>query len=262
MKVSKLFLGLSLCGVILSAGALSASAVDNGPDGIGTTGKIDFEAGSGKGDIIKPETDPDEIIETDDGNYTEGPLRIQFVPNFDFGTQKILSGTKNYNPKYIKYNTKGDATDKYMQQFAQVTDETGTDDGFILTVKSSAFKRATAGDELENSYITLLDGKLSNTVKSNTEIATLVDTFKGATGTETLKMTSNAATVMATKPGKDTNGTQTSLVFDKDYNEAILGNVDSLNKGVTFTKVKEDSAKITANDPYVSTVTWTLTKGK
>lgn len=274
MKLSKI-IGLSVCSLVLFGTTSTVMAAEGGS--AVTDGTIDFEVETDPaGEIIKPETD--EPIETEEGSSTTGNLRIQFVPDFNFGRQKIKTGEETYTPTYMKYQYKGQPTGKegdyYMPQFLQVSDTRGTNEGFTLTVKGTTFKRQT-GDELPFATIALTDGRLSNNVFSEAEIKERVDTFKGVSngGTGTLVIptgTADAMPVMMTKSNEkvhSTNGTQTSLILSSTYDKDKLDYLATdKNEDVIFTKTNKDIPTITPValaelDPYESKITWTLTAG-
>lgn len=274
MKLSKI-ISLSVCSLVLFGTASTVMAAEGGS--AVTDGTIDFEVETDPaGEIIKPETD--EPIETEEGSSTTGNLRIQFVPDFNFGRQKIKTGEETYAPTYMKYQYKGQPTGKegdyYMPQFLQVSDTRGTNEGFTLTVKGTTFKRKT-GDELPFATIALTDGRLSNNVFSEAEIKERVDTFKGVSNVGTGKLviptgTADAMPVMMTKSNEkvhSTNGTQTSLILSSTYDKDKLDYLATdKNEDVIFTKTNKDIPTITPVapaelDPYESKITWTLTAG-
>lgn len=274
MKLSK-FIGLSVCSLVLIGTASTVMAAEGGS--AITDGTIDFEVETDPaGEIIKPETD--EPIETEEGSSTTGNLRIQFVPDFNFGRQKIKTGEETYAPTYMKYQYKGQPTGKegayYMPQFLQVSDTRGTNEGFTLTVKGTTFKRKT-GDELPFATIALTDGRLSNNVFSEAEIKERVDTFKGVSNVGNGKLVIptgavDGVPVIMTKSNDkahSTNGTQTSLILSSTYDKDKLDYLATdKNEDVVFTKTNKDIPTITPVapaelDPYESKITWTLTTG-
>lgn len=257
MKLSKKLVTLSLTGGLLLASAPAAFATDTTTDGT-----INFKESTNlKGDTIKPETDPDEVIIPESGSYTEGLLRIQHVPDFNFGEREIAVGLKTYNPLMKTYKSADPLdTDTYaIPHFIQVTDIRGVNSGWNLDVSASVFKAST-GETLPNATITLGQKKLSNNVHGN--IADKVNVFKN-NATLVIPTAENATEqVLATKDNTiatTTNGTQTSLVLNDTYNAATVYDATKENEGVTFTKTSKDLPVKTV--VYKSTITWNLTAG-
>jgi len=75
---------------------------------------------------VKP-TDPDG---GDPKPGTNGPLSIDYVSDFDFGTQKISSANQTYFAKAQSYS--GDKADSAL--YAQISDNRGTSAGWTLSV--------------------------------------------------------------------------------------------------------------------------------
>lgn len=269
MKKTTAIMSLTLCSALLvNLGGGVASAADYPAN---TEGSINWKAPTGPGEVIKPELPPEVTIDPEGGNSTSGSLRIQHVPDFNFGDQEIKTGIQTFDAKFEAYKFTGElpsgatTTDTYyMPHFVQITDERGDNSGWHLTVSATKFANGT--EVLDNATITLNgQARLSNSVHDNTEIAKRVATYTGIAGTDSLVIPTNptnASRVMETKTNtkeSTTNGTQTSLVLSKDYDkDDLTGTAETLNPGVTFNKTNKDVAVL---GTYKSTITWTLTDG-
>lgn len=264
MKKTEILFSLAVCSVVLGATSTAFAADVVLP----TEGSIQWVVPTGPGEVIKPEL-PEIIIKPGEGGSTSGPLKLQHVPDFDFGKQELKTGEQTFNPLLSSYTFTGDVvqpggnkTDTYyIPHFIQVTDERGLKNGWDLKV--SATKFTNGSDVLDNATITLHGtDKLSNSVHSDTEIKNRVTTF-GANDLVISTDPNAPVLVMGTKDNTSattTNGTKTSLVLDKTYNKDKLDyKATDVNKGVTFTKTKNDIAIL---GTYKSTINWTLTDGK
>lgn len=262
MKKTKLVLTIALGGLLISTGALSTFAADH--DGSGTTtGKVDFEEqGPGsKGPITKPGT-PNVIIEVPGGNHTKGPLRLTFVPNFDFGTMEISSDTTWGNAKYLDFNKQNETTTAKISHFAQVEDvRGGTTDGWSLKVSADKFKGRDAANRehiLDNSVVQFNEAKVFNTRIAN--VGDVVDFLTPSVTTVIPNDGAGSLALISTKAGQSTNSSKTSLVFNNDYTaeEAITeqAQIEKGNTGVQLKSIGDDNK--VKGVTYVANLTWTL----
>lgn len=115
------------------------------------------------GPVVEP-TDP----ETETGN--EGPLRIDMVPNFDFGIQKIGATSQAY-PVIPGQNAE-------LEDFkvaAQVTDARGTGIGWNFEARiSKEFTDAVASRTLDGAVLKLGTGELFTAADNATTIPSFV----------------------------------------------------------------------------------------
>lgn len=274
MKKSKLILSLAVSGLVLGSGATTAFAATTSTT---TEGTIDFTEGTGTGVVIKPETDNE--VDPETGGNTTGPLRIQHVPDFAFGTQELEIGKQTFNPTLETYKYKDAslqpgavAGQSYaIPHFIQVSDARGTNTGWNLTASATQFTTKKTGDVMPNATITLGQSKLSNTVYDDATIAQKMKTFVGNNNTGSGKLTiptsGGSSLVMQTitdAKADTTNGTQTSIVLNDAYDKDKLDyNFTDRNVGVQFTKTNTDSAIVSsdADNFYESVITWTLADG-
>lgn len=130
-----------------------------------TNGAVTFTANTDPTkpvDPLDPEnpvtpTDPTDPTKPDPG--TAGPLSIDFASSLQFGEQKITSTTEEYSAQTQKYTTKdGVATEG--PNYAQITDNRGTETGWTLKVKQNGQFSNPDGKELTGAKITLNNGNV------------------------------------------------------------------------------------------------------
>lgn len=249
---------------MMSLGSSSALAVD--VDSKASIGTITFGDAVGPGDLIKPnEDDPtgskEEIIKITDGssaNASSGPLRIQFVPNFNFGENKqgYIIEAQEQAVKLLDYQDKnGVATGKKVPPFVQVTNVTGLDNlGWSLTAKATPFVSTDAVPHtLTNAYISLDGSTLTMTrgtsLIANTLVKKQVNNAIPISG-------SSSVEVLSADKAISTSGHQFSNVFHNNYTENGTYGSDTTT-GVMFKKPAGVTPK--KGHHYKSTITWTLT---
>lgn len=258
---------LLLTGVVVTAETTGAESV--------TKGRIKFEKSKDLvGEVIKPEV-PNQIIEPETGSSNTGLLRIQHVPDFDFGLNALELGIQRFNAINEVFSNKNDVMPKErfaIPHFVQVTDNSGEDGRWGLSVKASNFIGEKTGMELGLTKIHLLGKKLSNDSLADSVVASRVTVFNG-NGTTVINDT--GVNLLEIKEDQTTNGTITSLVFDNEYDKTKHYDVAPLfatpeeeselgetykNPGVVLVKHGNDVASIKEN--YVATLTWTLAEVK
>lgn len=263
MKKSTALLMVALASMMVSTSALTAFAGPNDLLKTTTEGKVKFKTVDDKdpGEITKPDTD-EEIIEIPEGNYTTGPLRLTFVPNFDFEVMKVKSDTIEGNAKFLDFNKKGEVTTTKISHFAQVEDIRGLTNGdWKLTVAASKFKgkKDNKDVELATSAIQFNEAKLFST--SYADVATRVKPMVPATKKEVPNDGTGSLEIMSTIANAGgTNSSKTSLVFNNAYtkDEAITtpAEIATGNPGVTLKSVGKDNKLVDVE--YTSILTWTL----
>lgn len=266
MKKTKIITTLAVSTIVLASLAPVSLATSENTT---TEGKLIFETvGPGdEGTVVKPDTEA-EIIVPEGGNHTTGPLRLTYVPDFDFG--KVTLDSKNITAS-AKFNTfketdpvTGQAVGdlKEIAHFAQVEDIRGKKGDWELTVKATKFIPAkTTNKPLDHSHIVLTQGKLFNTTKQS-DIETRVEKLALPTAIPNDNKTSML--VMKTNPGQHTETSKTSVVFNNAYTaQDLVGGVpapqpnkDRLNPGVQLKAYGTDEKAV--DDTYTATLTWTL----
>ncbi|SCB92267.1 WxL domain-containing protein [Weissella bombi] len=186
---------------------------------------------------------------TPDGNDvkpgTTGPLSLDYVSDFDFGSQKISPKNQTYYAKAQGYQGVSDNSVLY----AQVTDSRGTGAGWTLSVaQPSQFMNN--GKELKGAQIGISDLSAATQADSDAGSAT-------AGGNMTLIPGTGAQTVMSAKAntGQGTwvarMGKADNLVTEKGDGDTsrTVDNAVSLN-------VPGSSNKLAGE--YTTTLNWTL----
>ncbi|MEI5988688.1 WxL domain-containing protein [Enterococcus crotali] len=212
-------------------------------DGGGTT----LDPTNPEGEGIKP--DPGEGSES-----TKGPLRIDFAPNFKFGTVTMSGNAADYNPLYPKVSLldkNGELTDplqeKYVPHYVQVTDNRGTNEGWELAVSATPFNGTINPDADLKATLTVSNAQLTTSVKP-------VDgkDFKPATLNRNITLSSEPEVLI--KADADQGMGSWVAMFTENPNEELT--VTDRNPNITL-HVPADSKKDAAEE-YKSTITWTL----
>lgn len=238
-----------------------------------TDGKASFVPQSGDINVIKPGTD--EKIDIVDGNnerVTVANVQLMHVPDFDFGSNETSVDTKNYDAIYERYQKTGDTAKYAIPHFVQVGDVSGVQGtAWSVTVEQDALFKETGGHSLKASRINIYNQALTNNVHTG-NVADVVTGLtipsdssvqipvKGVDSTGTIA-------VLTSKAGKTdettTNGTISSVVFKKEYDEANYGKADSpaltdKNVDVKLNVPQSDGVQAKA---YSTKLNWTLTVG-
>ncbi|GGC97146.1 WxL domain-containing protein [Enterococcus wangshanyuanii] len=268
MKANKV-IGLSL----LATGMLGFSVPAFAETGaVQTDGKASFVPQSGDINTIKPGTD--EKIDMVDGNnerVTVENVQLMHVPDFDFGNNETSVDTKNYDAIYEHYQKSGDSTKYAIPHFVQVGDVSGAQGtAWTVTVEQDSLFKETGGHSLKASRINIYNQVLTNNVQS-----TVADVVTGLTITSDSSVqipvkgvdTTGSIAVLTSKAGKTdqttTNGTISSVVFQKDYDESNYGKSDSpaltdKNADVKLNVPQSDGVQAKS---YGAKLNWTLTVG-
>lgn len=249
MRKIKLVTGfVGVCAVALVAGTALAAPVGK----LGTNGIIQFTPDGGQGEIIKPDEEGahEEIITDLPGKTGEGDLRIQFVPDLNFGVKRgITSNEQRKSAELLDYKGKVIPAGK-IPPFVQVSNNTGDNTNtWTLFVKGTPFSEA-GGDILTGAYISLNGSTLTTTGGTSAEAAAI------ATGQTETKIPLSAADdgIVVLKSTAGTNGKQISNVFHNGYKYGDTYTGEAT--GVEFVKPAGKAAL--KNVTYSSTLTWSL----
>lgn len=166
-KVTKIALaGVIGVGTLVGAGSLASA--ENTTATYDSKAKVMFEANTDITEPVDPENpDPTEPVDPTDPVEpgTEGPLSIDYVSNFDFGTQKTSGNAETYTAKPVEitlYDEENEGEKVMRAPYAQVTDNRGTHAGWTLTVKQpEQLNNGTA--DLEGAQITIGEGTVTGT---------------------------------------------------------------------------------------------------
>lgn len=268
MKLTTKLVGVSAL-VLLGVQTSQAATVAPGNDKIPTNGTITFNPNTTPTELGEVHQ-PDELGETpsvieleNQGSQGSGNLRIQFVPDFKFGSHdKITAGAVTETVTLMDYHKKGESTKSKIAPFVQVTDERGKagDDAYwTLSVVATPFTAEIAPgktDVLANCEIQLNESTLTMDYKTSQEAASFIqgqaaDASIKADGTQVVE-------VLKTVSGQSTNGTNVSNVFLNNYTKDMTY-ASIKNSGVTFYKPAGQAPL--ENVEYTSTLNWTLTTG-
>lgn len=250
---------------ILSVSALTVAVTTPLVNADGTSSQATTSYTTSTGVTFTPATDPTGPVNPDspdpthpvnpqkpDGTKpnsgTSGPLSIDYVSDFDFGTQKISSADQTYFATAQSYS--GNQSDTSV--YAQISDNRGTGAGWTLSVTQDG--QLTAGNnELKGAQITIND--LSANTVSGSEAENAI-----AGGNINLTPGDGAFTVMSAKQGAGQGtwvvrmGDTSKLVDENGTGEK--GSVRKTDHSVSLS-VPGAANKI-ANMQYSSTLTWTL----
>lgn len=262
---------VSVCALALLVAptALAANVADN--TDIKTNGSINFTKDTNpdkQGVINQPdETGSENTKEIElpgQGNNGKGLLRIQFVPNFEFGEQTgITAGKVEANVKLLDYNFKGETSKNKIAPFVQVSDErglSGAESAWQLQVKASPFKGTKDGVEhtLSGVKFVLAESTLTMDYKTSAQAGNFIagQASDAVIGTD---VASPSVKVLETKTGQSTSGFQASNVFYNNYQKDVAPSGTDTT-GIKF--VKDAGSAPVEGVNYVSTLSWTLTDAK
>lgn len=173
MKICKYVLVGILVTSILGGGAKNSYAEDDARTT--TTGEVTFiqdESETGPLDPSNP--DPENPIIPDEPNGTPGPLSIDYVSQFRFGSQFISGRDKTYNVILDTVTVSGGGKED-RPTFVQVTDNRGTNAGWKLQVQQGAQFTAIVDDEavnLKGAEISMTNSQIITTGDNKAEAPT------------------------------------------------------------------------------------------
>ncbi len=229
---------------------------------LSSDGRVTFEAGTGGGpgpiDPVDPPTPVDPYPDPEPG--TDGPLSIDFVAGFEFGSNEISTEDRTYYAiaQKVKMSTTG--LYEYRPNYVQVTDNRGTNDGWRLKVKQEG--QFTSSDanavntELTGAVISMDDGWVNTMMETTTDGVT--------TSKVVLDPEGAASTVMTAQKGKEAGtwfgiyGAQDDLQNTDAYGNTVQddhGDTTMFNPSVTLElpgKTLKDAVT------YTTALRWTL----
>ncbi|MGM0889233.1 MAG: WxL domain-containing protein [Bacillota bacterium] len=206
-----------------------------------TDGSVGFQPSNEKPPIVNP-TDPEDEIDPEDFEGTEGPLSLDYAPSLNFGTDNPISVreiTLYADLTTVTSNANGSVE---VPNFVQVTDNRGSGEGWSLLVKQEGQFKTGDEDELIGAEITFENGELYNASGSisaspiGTEEFTLEFSEDGS---------GQSQVVMEAAEDTGEGSWGTKYAGDDDGKESV-----SLTVPGTSTKV--------ANKTYSTTLVWTL----
>lgn len=193
-----------------------------------TNNNISFELSGNVVDPVDP-TDPSKPLEKPDpedpnntGTGNKGPLSIDYISNFNFGTNNIPE---------VKTTYEATNTNPYIQ----ITDSRGTGQGYTLKANPHEFKTKD-GDVLEGAYMTIAGGQVVSSGVGKEPLSNDVRLVPG-----------QSYTVMWAQQGAG-KGTWVEKLFGKNAHLGDKGNLVGL-------VVPAGTAKA---ESYTSTIDWSL----
>lgn len=242
-------------------------------ESVQTDGKASFVPQSGAINTIKPGTNEKiEVEGGEDNRVTVENIQLMHVPNFDFGSNETSVDTKNYDAIYERYKNTGDTARHAIPHFVQVGDVSGVQGtAWAVTVEQEALFKEAGGHSLKASRVNIYNQTLTN----NVQTGNVADIITGLTIPSDSSVqvpvanvdTTGSVAVLTSKAGKTdqttTNGTISSVVFQKDYDESNYGKIDSpaitdKNTDVKLNVPQSDGVQAKA---YGAKLNWTLTVG-
>lgn len=259
--LSAVVLSTSFGGVAMNANAAEVSRLE-------TNGKVGFkEDSNANGPVVKPGSQNPIMPET--GASSQGPLRIEHVPAFNFDTQNISSMNRSYNALYEQFkevDTTGAAigSPKDIPHFTQIVDERGGVGQWKLKLASGQFiNDLDATNILVATHIEFSEGKQYNTNGDAYLTAEPLSTdsiLKVITPSASTPIVIGnngvAVELQSVKTAKTTDGSKTSLVFNSSYAPEIPTDGGTVNSGVSLVVPGSDIKK--KNATYTANLTWTL----
>ncbi|MDO6662039.1 WxL domain-containing protein [Bacillus thuringiensis] len=247
--------GTVLCGTLLFGGIGNVLAAGPIPADRNTDTTVKFVPNEDPSTPKDPEN-PEEPAEPEnpDGSEpdpgTDGPLSLDYASSLDFGINVISTKDEVYNVKAQKMKD-----GRYTSNYAQVTDNRGTLEGWSLSVKQNGqFKSVTDGKELKGAQITFKDGNL-NSMSESTKPGTVIPTLQlnpDGVGNETNVVVAGTGEGAGTWIYRLGDESHIKDATDKD------GNVLDYKESDSITLEVPGKAEKMA-DSYKTTLTWTLT---
>lgn len=284
-------INLLLCGAVLLSAVGISTGVDAAEKTAKTEGKVTFmPAGDGvTGPIVKPGTDEEiEIDMPGEGSNTSGPLRMEFVPGFDFMVRNTAYKATEYNPRMVKakYSDGGINTGAFqLPHFVQVTDERGEQKGWSVVAQMDTV--LTSGTKtLPNTVIRLKAEKMYITDDTGSDVSTILSGLV-LPGTGYVEVSTTGPTnILKTKENQNSDSRKSSIVFSDSYDptqvttpytvetlkndegkeigadgevlDATATDADKVhvNPGVALYKPKGEDVSV--KELYKADITWTL----
>jgi hypothetical protein len=202
-----------------------------------STASVAFEPSKLPTDPVDPENPDNPFTPDDPATGENGPLSIDYVSKFDFGTQSITTKDATYNATLTQgKNSTGATVEK--PNFVQVTDNTGTSKGWSLAVTQLA-QLTDGDDELKGAQISLSKLEAATQSASTATTPAVAGDFDLIPG-ETAKVTTADA-----GQGEGTWVTR----FGTDA-----------TSGADAVKLSVPGASVKKATTYTSTLQWTLTQ--
>ena len=203
--------------------------------------------------------DPTNPTETNPG--TKGPLSLDYASSFDFGVQKITSTDKTYQAK--AQQVKKDGTVINVPNYAQVTDNRGTQAGWKLSVKQNGQFKDSKGNELAGATINITNASVNTVSLDKASMVTTSFTLD-ATGASQDAMGAKAGEGAGTfvyAMGQAANISKNTAALANPANTKSFdaaGKVEGPRFETSDVTLKVPGKSVKMADTYSTTMTWTL----
>lgn len=240
---------------LVTLGALSVMGLaqasvfaDTTPVSYNSNANITFTENTDSTSPIDP-TDPSKPIDPTDPHQpgTAGPLSIDFASSLNFGSQKITTSDETYNAAPLSY-TAQDGSKNYGPNYVQVTDNTGSNKGWSLSVTQEKQLTDSKGSELKGAAISFSNGEAITATGADAKAPSAESAFTLVPGAAAKVTTAQADTgqgTWVTRYGK-TAGTDLSTITSSDSGTSI--------------KLSVPGVSTKSADAYTSTLKWDLSQ--
>lgn len=202
-----------------------------------STASVTFQANTKPTTPVDPENPDNPFTPDQPATNDNGPLSIDFISNFNFGTQEITTKDAVYNAA-LTSGTDSTGAKTSKPNFVQVTDNTGTSKGWSLNVKQVA-QLVNGTDSLQGAQISLSNLQAVSNSASNATSPTV---------SGNLTLTPGTAAKITTADVNQGEGTWVTR-FGKDATE-----------GTNSVQLSVPGASVKKATTYTSTLDWTLTQ--
>lgn len=194
-------------------------------------------------------TDPSKPVDPTDPHQpgTAGPLSIDFASSLNFGSQKITTDDETYNASPLTYTTK-DSSKTYGPNYVQVTDNTGSNNGWSLSVTEEKQLATSKGAELKGAAISFSNGE-AITANGSDAKAPLAES--GYT------LVPGAASKVTTAQSNTGQGTWVTR-----YGKTAGADLDAITTSDSGTSIKLSVPGVSTKsaEAYTSTLKWELSQ--
>lgn len=246
MKITKIITAGALTSALILAGT-QAFAAEN--DQENSTATVKFSENTKPTDPKDPQ-DPTKPVDPQNPDQPQttgqaGPLSLDVVPSFDFGTQAVDLAGATYS-----------AGTSFYKNYLQVTDNRTDKNGWTITVKRSAFTDTTTGVTITGTSLTIPEGTVRNVIPNADQ-----NNVNGATEAVDKSQIVSAKVDLADDQEATIFGTKVdSAAVGKATTTSLLGETTDAqgNTNVTPATLNVPAGAAKAGE-YTATLTWTTT---
>ncbi|MBO0471765.1 WxL domain-containing protein [Enterococcus sp. DIV0242_7C1] len=191
-------------------------------ESFGGTGNVQFEASLEPPQVIDPEK-PGKPVDPGPSPSTDGYLRIDFVPKFNFGRNKLSEKDQTYPVNAQLFHGETNARGNYIQ----VTDSRATGDGWTIQVRQETAFTSNTNETLKGAYISLDKAWANSTIDKQ---------YAPSLQTDVIKLDKVGTTYNLATAGKNQGYGTWAIEFGaSDENEAGMQS--------TLTPLKDEAGK-------------------